>query len=208
MWRGGVARDRGLDAVHGGGRGPDRGGSDEPWLRSLRWGWLITRHNWLGWNLRKSLWSHLRYRSYGSYGSWRCQSARSRKLSDPCQQLWGWQVSGEVRKSCSWMTRPRQRGAAAWFSTRRNEGFRTRETTRSAREGRNVTGEAAELLRQVTPQSQDGCTELGQLWILDAGRVHVLRLQGGFSCCGPCWRLLLGLSAKKRKQKIKYNIKD
>lgn len=53
VWCRSIAGDRGLDAVHSGGRGSD-------WCRGnrarLRMGWPITCHCCLGWHL----WSHLR----------------------------------------------------------------------------------------------------------------------------------------------------
>lgn len=185
-----------MDAIHGGGGGPDRDGGYKAGLWGLRSGWPVTCHSCLVWHL----WRHLREGS-----TW--QRTRRRKLSDPCQELRWRQVGREARKTRSWSAGPGQRAAAPQVSRGGDEGFRTRQTSCSVGVGRNVRGEAAELLRQVAPQGQDGCTELGQLWVLQAGagRVHIrgLWLQGGLSCCRPGWGLLLGLS-EERTNNMKF----
>lgn len=71
---------------------------------------------------------------------------RSRKLSNPCQEFWRWQVSGEAMKTSSWSTMPRQRAAPTQVSTGGQEGFRARQTSCSGGEGRNVRWEAAKLV--------------------------------------------------------------
>lgn len=134
----GVAGEGDLIAIHGGGRGPDRGRRYKDGVGGLSVAWPITRRGCLVWQLRKHLRRHLRE---GSPWQW---SVR-RKLSDPRQELRGGQVGGEASETGGRSTGPRQRAAAARVVHRGEEGFSTRKTSRGGGERRHVRGEAAQL---------------------------------------------------------------
>lgn len=149
VWHGGVASNRSLNAVYSCGWVTDWDRGNRDWLGNLRRGWPITGDNWLRGHLWRPLWSHVRV-GHVWQGALCCYRPWSREMSNPCQELWRWQVGREVRKSSSWSTRPRQRGAASQFSTRRDEGFRTGHTTTGSREGGKIRRETAEVFGQVT----------------------------------------------------------
>lgn len=139
VWCWSVAGDRGLDAIHSGGRGPDWGRGDRPRLGGMRRGWSITWHSCLVWHLWRHLWRHLRewsprQRSVSS------KTPRHRKLSYPCQELWWGKVGRETRKTSSLSTRPRQGAAATQVCSRQDEGFRAWQMSCGGGEGRNVRG--------------------------------------------------------------------
>lgn len=89
-----------------------------------------------------------------------------RELSDPCQKFWRRKVGRETRKTDRRSSGPGQRAAAAQAGCRGDTAVRSWQT--GGGEGGHVGREATKLLRQVTSESQNGRTELGQLGVLDA----------------------------------------
>ena len=138
---GGVARDGRLNAVHGGGGGTDRGGRHRAGVGDLGRGRAVPGHCHVGGDLRRALGVHL------GVGS-----PRAGILSHAGQELGRGQVGGEAVGGVvahGHGARPGQ-GAA----TGGQIGLRARR----GGVGREVGGHAAQLLRQVTSQGQDGGT--------------------------------------------------